>query len=193
MNLVTKGLVLAAGMMLWACAGGASTDNSPASGDEQDLKSGSSCAPIVTLTCQPGFESTEQGCAQSHVAGAQPLGRCVSVDAAKLTGTFVNPQDAEDDLTFFSFTFNADGTYSATGGCRGTGASGVATCHAIIQASGNWSIDKSGPQLGAPGGLPELVLVDSFKQKQTLFYSIDGSKLTLKTTVNGKASLFVKQ
>jgi hypothetical protein len=191
MKAIVGSVVLVLGLTALACAGGHSDPSAGEAGDEQDVKS-TSCAPITTLTCQPGFESTTQGCAQSHVAGAVPLGHCVSVDVKKLVGTFTNPQDAEDDLSFFAIAFSADGSYDATGGCRGN-PSGGPSCGAIMKQTGTWSIQTSGPQLGAPLGAPELVLVDSFNQKQTLFYTLNGSKLTLKTTLVGNGSLFVKQ
>jgi hypothetical protein len=185
------GLSVLFGVTTMACAGGGGGD-APSSGDEQDLKAASSCAPIVTLTCAQGFESTEQGCAQSHVAGAKPLGRCVSVDVAKLVGTFSNPESEHDDLAFFTITFGADGSYDAVGGCRATSSHG-AICGAILKQTGTWSIEKSGPELGAPLGAPEIVLVDSFKQKQVLFYTLAGTKLSLKTALVGDASQFVKE
>ena len=187
MGLLAFGLSVAA----VACAGGSSNGADPASGDEQDVKS-TTCGPALTLTCAPGFQITTVGCAQSHVAGAAPLGRCVSVDFDKIVGTFTNPTGKEDDLLFFTFQFDADGTYKATGGCR-PNPNGGPSCFAITQASGTWSIQKSGPQLGAPGGASEIVLVDSFKQKTTLFYKLDGKKLLLSETFNGKQSEFEKQ
>jgi hypothetical protein len=159
----------------------------------EDDSSTDGCGPITTLTCQAGFEPTTAGCKQptAPAAASLPKGRCVSVDVKKFVGTFTNPEGTENDTRFFSYGFAADGTYKATGGCRPN--PNGPSCFAITGATGTWSIDKSGPQLGAPGGLPELVLVDSFNQKDTFFYSFDGNKLSLKTTVNGKESIFVKQ
>jgi hypothetical protein len=186
-------LALGLGIAAVACAGGSSSSgggSDPASGDEQDVKS-TTCGPALTLTCAPGFEITQVGCAQSHVAGAAPLGRCVSVDLDKLVGTFTSPAGKEDDLLFFTFAFSSDGTYKATGGCRPN--PDGPSCFAITQASGTWTIQKSGPQLGSPAGASEIVLVDSFQQKTTLFYKIDGKNLSLSETFNGKQSEFVKQ
>jgi hypothetical protein len=171
-----------------ACAGKSSED--PAPGDEQDIK-GATCGPLLTITCAQGFEPTEDGCAQSHVAGAQPQGRCVSVDVKKLVGTFTNPPNTPNTLPFFSYTFNADGTYKATGGCRPN--PGGPSCFAITGATGTWSIEKSGPQLGAPAGANQLVTVDSFKQRDAFFYKLDGNKLELSTTLVGQMSEFDKQ
>jgi hypothetical protein len=185
-------LAFGLGVAAMACAGGSTSSGSdPASGDEQDVKS-TTCGPATTLTCAQGFEITTVGCAQSHVAGAAPLGRCVSVDFDKIVGTFTNPDGKEDDLLFFTFAFASDGTYKATGGCR-PNPNGGPSCSAITQASGTWSIQTSGPQLGDPAGAPQLVLVDSFKQKTTLFYKLDGKNLMLSETFNGKQSEFDKQ
>jgi hypothetical protein len=183
-------LTVALGIAAAACASGSKADDSAAPGDEEDVKA-ASCGPATTLTCKPGFTITTAGCAQSHVAGAAPEGRCVSVDFDKLVGTYANPQGKEDDLTFFGLTLNADGTFKDNGGCRPN--PDGPSCFAITQATGTWSIDTSGPQLGAPQGAAEIILVDSFKQKTTLFYTIDGKTLNLSTTFGGKPSVFEKQ
>jgi hypothetical protein len=66
---------LLAGSLMVACAGHDDGENSSAL--DLSAKSKSSCAPMTTLECAHGFEVTEDGCAQSRVAGAAPLGRCV--------------------------------------------------------------------------------------------------------------------
>jgi hypothetical protein len=188
------GCVLAVGLGagLFAC-GGASAGNGGAPGDEQDIKA-AQCAPITTLTCAAGFESTTQGCTQhsAPAAAAVPLGRCVSTDVSKLAGgTYTVPADAADDLRFFTISFDANGTYKATGGCRPN--PNGPSCFAITELSGTWTIEKSGPQLGAPGGALELVLVDQFNQKDSFFYTLEGKTLGLRTSLVGKPTFFEKR
>jgi hypothetical protein len=172
-----------------ACAGKSTSDDA-AGADEQDIKA-ALCGPLLTITCAPGFEPSEQGCAQSHVAGAQPQGRCVSVDVKNLLGTFTNPPNTDNSLRFFSYSFSEDGSFKAIGGCRPN--PNGPSCFAVTGASGTWLIQKSGPQLGAPGGVSQLVTVDTFNQKDVFFYKIDGNKLELSTTFGGKVSEFDKQ
>jgi hypothetical protein len=62
------------GLVGIAC-GSSGGDGNGTPGDEQDIKGG--CAPVTTLTCAPGYQVTEDGCASSRVAGATPYGRCV--------------------------------------------------------------------------------------------------------------------
>jgi hypothetical protein len=111
--------------------------------------------------------------------------------STKIVGTW--KEDANGANLFYSYTFNANGTYDATGGCRQDLALGEAHCFAITHASGKWAIAKCGPQLGAPGGVPELVLTDSLDQKDTYFYSIDSKTLSLSTVFRGQSSTFQKQ
>jgi hypothetical protein len=111
--------------------------------------------------------------------------------STKIVGTW--KEDANGANLFYSYTFNANGTYDATGGCNPDPAPGEARCFAITRASGKWTIMKSGPQLGAPGGVPELVLTDTFNQKDTYFYSVDAKTLSLSTVFRGQASTFQKQ
>ncbi len=175
-----------------ACGGSSSSDGSAQPGDEQDIKGGA-CAPITTLTCAAGYESTTEGCASPRIAGSPPYGRCVSTAGKAVIGSWANDPKEEDDLLFYAFTFSSDGTYNATGGCRPnpTGPS----CFAITKAQGKWSVVKSGPQLGDPAGADELVLVDQFNQKSSYFFTVDGNKLRLSTTfgVGAKQSVFTKQ
>ncbi|HEY8072775.1 MAG TPA: hypothetical protein VIF62_01665 [Labilithrix sp.] len=175
-----------------ACGGSSSSsdDGSAQPGDEQDVKSGA-CAPITTLTCEPGYESTTDGCASPRIAGSPPYGRCVSVASKAVIGTWTSGPKDEDDLLFYSFSFASDGTYEATGGCR-PNPSGP-SCFAITKASGKYTVTRSGPQLGSPAGADEIVLTDSFKQKTSYFFSVDGKKLELSTVFNGKKSVFEKK
>jgi hypothetical protein len=153
------------------------------------------CGPATTLTCKAGFEITTEGCASSRVAGAPPQGRCVNVDAAKFEGTWLEDLNSPrlEGSNFYSYTFAADGTFTSRGGCR-QDTPGI-HCNAISAGSGKWTLDKSGPQLGAPGGASEITLVDSFDQKQTYFYTVTGKKLTLSATfgVGTTPSTWTKQ
>lgn len=68
-------------MVFAASACSAGTELAP--GEEADITSGA-CRDL-TLTCKPGFTSTEVGCAQSHVAGAHPLGHCIPADSMSIS------------------------------------------------------------------------------------------------------------
>ena len=103
-------------------------------------------------------------------------------------GTYTD--DGADALPFYTVTFDSDHTFKAQGGCRQT--TGV-HCGAISVMSGTWSTQKSGPQLGAPGGAAELVLIDSFDQKSTYFFTLSGKSLSLSSTYRGTASVFVSK
>ncbi len=153
------------------------------------------CGPATTLTCAPGYEITTVGCASSRVAGAPPQGRCVSVDVSALQGSWLEDlsSPALEGSNFYSYTFAEDGTYTARGGCR-QDTPGI-HCNAISTSSGTWTLGKSGPELGAPGGAPQITLVDSFNQKDTFFYTVASKKLTLSATygVGSKPSTFTKQ
>ena len=180
-----------------ACSGADASpanDGSATPADEADIKSGT-CGPATTLTCKSGYEITTEGCASSRVAGAPPQGRCVSVDASKFEGSWLEDlsSPALEGSNFYSYTFAADGTYTARGGCR-QDTPGI-HCNAISTSSGTWTLGKSGPELGAPGGASQITLVDSFKQKDTYFYTVAGKKLTLSATygVGSKPSTFAKQ
>jgi len=174
-----------------ACGGSSSSDDGSAQpGDEQDIKGGA-CAPITTLTCAAGYESTTDGCASPRIAGSPPYGRCVSSAGKALIATWTSGPKDEDDLLYYSFTFDSDGTFHATGGCK-PNPSGP-SCFAITSASGTYSVTRSGPQLGSPAGADEIVLTDSFKQKTTYFFGVDGDKLKLSTVFDGKQSVFEKQ
>jgi hypothetical protein len=105
-------------------------------------------------------------------------------------GSWSNQDGDPDTLLFYAFQFKSDGTYSAMGGCR-PGPTGP-HCFAIVHGEGTWVTQKSGPQLGAPGGAAQLVLTDQFNQTNTYFYSIDGDQLSLSTIFRGEASVFTK-
>ena len=112
------------------------------------------------------------------------------IRAATLAGTYENPTTENNDLPFYSITFGADHTYTATGGCRQDGPG--AHCFAISRFTGTWAGHKSGPQLGAPGGAQQIVMTDSFNQKNSYFYSLVSGKLSLTETYRGTASVFEK-
>jgi hypothetical protein len=109
----------------------------------------------------------------------------------KIAGSWLEDKNSPPLGAFWSYTFNADGTYTGRGGCRPDGDG--PHCFAISATSGKWTIAKSGPQLGAPGGVPELVLVDSLNQKETFFYTLDGNTLKLSTAFRGQESTFERQ
>jgi hypothetical protein len=113
----------------------------------------------------------------------------LTADAAALVGTFESPEGKPDYLPFYVLTLNSDGTYSALGGCR----PGGVHCHAITHTQGKWSVGKSGPQLGAPAGLPELRLVGSTGADSVYFYSQTGRELALSTSTLGAKSIFEKR
>ena len=108
---------------------------------------------------------------------------------ANLVGAYQS--SGTDELAFYSITLSADHKYIAFGGCKQTGPG--PHCFAITEQSGTWSVGKSGPELGAPGGAKQLILDDSFGQKTRYFYSISGKTLSLSTTYEGQVSRFVKQ
>ena len=176
----------------FACGGSSSSSNAT-TGGEQDITGddGGACAPIDTLTCAPGDETTEDGCASPRIAGGPTYGRCVPSAGKNVIGTWTNAPGDEDDLLFYTITFDADGTYDATGGCRPN--PNGPSCFAITHATGTWTVVKSGPQLGAPGGADELELVDSFGQKSDYFFSVEANQLLLSTVYAGKQSVFTQQ
>jgi hypothetical protein len=92
-----------------------------------------------------------------------------------------------NDTLFNAYTFKSDGTYSAVGGCDQHAA---IHCFAITTQSGHWKVQKSGPQLGAPAGASEVVLTDSFNQKDTYFFTMKNDVLELRTAIIGQASSF---
>jgi hypothetical protein len=112
-------------------------------------------------------------------------------DRQHFVGTFQNPDGQPNELIYWAFTFKGDGTYTATGGCR-PGPTGP-HCFAIMRDQGRWHLAKSGPQLGAPAGVSQLVLVDQFNQTEKYFYSFQGTKLELSSVFRGQQSIFVKQ
>jgi hypothetical protein len=96
-------------------------------------------------------------------------------------------------VPFYAIDLKKNGTFQWTGGCRPDATS---HCMAISRATGTWTTKKSGPELGAPGGAPELVLTDEFNQVTTYFYSVspgrEGQELCLSIVYNGQLSVFTK-
>jgi hypothetical protein len=111
-----------------------------------------------------------------------------AVSSSKLVGTWVD--NGADALLYYSFTFHSDHTYAAMGGCNPN--AGL-TCFAITESQGTWTLDKSGPELGAPAGADQLVLDDQLGNETAYFYSLSGETLSLSTTLVGSPSNFVKQ
>jgi hypothetical protein len=96
----------------------------------------------------------------------------------------------KNDTSFHTYAFKTDGTYTATGGCDQSPAAGAAHCGAILTQQGTWKVAKSGPELGAPTGAAQLVLTDSFDQKDAFFYTMKDDNLSLSTVYRGQASTF---
>lgn len=109
---------------------------------------------------------------------------------ASPVGSWTNENGDPDSLVFYTIDLMQDGSFHATGGCRPN--PNGPSCFALMYLHGTWSIDRSGPQLGAPGGAPELVLTDDFGQVSSYFYSVRSNKLTLRTTLIGQPSVFTK-
>jgi hypothetical protein len=184
---------LLASLCIAAAACGGSHSDGTSTGPEQDITGpgGSTCAPMNTLTCAPGEEASPDGCASPRIAGGPTYGRCVSSAGKAVIGSWRNAAGEPDSLLFYAFTFDASGSYDATGGCNPNGPG--AHCFAITHSQGKWSIEKGGPQLGAPGGVDQLVLVDQFGQKTAYFFSADAKTLSLSTVFRGMESVFTKQ
>jgi hypothetical protein len=85
---------------------------------------------------------------------------------------------------------NSDNTFEATGGCRQD--TKGPHCFAVTSIKGKWETSKSGPELGSPGGVAELVFTDSLDQKTTYFYSLINDELSLRATYSAKPSIFDK-
>jgi hypothetical protein len=94
---------------------------------------------------------------------------------------------------FWGLTLNDDGTFDANGGCRPPGPTG-AQCFALWHEHGTWTLQKSGPQLGAPGGAEQIVLTgDLGGDPDTYFISVGGDSIELSQTFRGKAAVFARQ
>jgi hypothetical protein len=74
-SIVVRLALVATFGLLAACTAKTGSDSDSSS---DDALTGNKCVDILTLTCKAGFEPSEVGCAQSHVAGAHPLGHCVA-------------------------------------------------------------------------------------------------------------------
>jgi hypothetical protein len=106
---------------------------------------------------------------------------------ASLSGTYTI--NGKTDLTpYNSIVLSSNHTFTAEGGCRQDGPG--PHCFAITHFSGSWKIVKSGPQLGAPGGVDQIQFTDSFKNVSTFFYSLANDQLVLTETFKGKATTF---
>jgi hypothetical protein len=127
------------------------------------------------------------GCAAN--TSAEPA-NSTSDDLAKrqsvLASTFT-VTGATDETLFNSFTLKADQTFSGQGGCRQDKAP---HCFAVTSITGTWKTTTSGPQLGAPGGVPQLEFTDSLGQVTTYFYSLSSDQLTLQQAFGGDKTLF---
>src|SRR5262249_34568183 len=63
-------------------------------------------------------------------------------------------------------------------------------CNAIVLMNGKWSTSKSGPQLGAPAGVPLLVLVDQANQSASYFFTLDVDTLSLRKAFSSPITVF---
>jgi hypothetical protein len=109
---------------------------------------------------------------------------------SQLVGTWNIGGDAPNDAPFSSFTLSADSTFQATRACVST--PGAATCHSITFTKGTWTLQKSGPQLGAPAGAQQIKLTDSFNQDSVFFLSLSGGTLTLSESLIGSKFPYTK-
>jgi hypothetical protein len=96
--------------------------------------------------------------------------------------------DGANQTLFNAYTFKSDGTYSAVGGCNQSGSG--PHCFAITTQSGSWKVQQSGPQLGSPAGVTEIVLTDSFHQTDAYLFTMKNDVLSFKTTMHGQVSKF---
>jgi hypothetical protein len=136
------------------------------------------------------FTGLLAGCSGSPDGDTDPTASSDDALSATQRAAFAGTWNVTDtnnlDLLFHSYTFKTDGTYSAIGGCPQSGAG--PHCFAITTQTGKWKVTKSGPQLGAPGGVQELVLTDSFNQKDTYFFFMKNDVLSLSTVFHGQVT-----
>jgi hypothetical protein len=112
-----------------------------------------------------------------------------STTKSSLVGSY-KASSLSSSSPFASLTLKADGTYSAAHLCGGNG-----ECKALLPTdTGTWTTKKSGPQLGAPAGVQEIVLKSSssFYGTTTYFYSESAGSLSIFTSVNGTPFVYVE-
>jgi hypothetical protein len=139
----------------------------------------------ATAACAAGTGEDQQDNGAASAADELQASQTPSV----LVGTFSLKGDV-DDMRFHTLTLNADHSFKAVGGCRQTGPG--AHCFAITAIQGTWKTKTSAPLAGAPNGLPQIELVDSFNQTSDLFYSLKSDVLSLKNAHEGRATEFDK-
>ena len=147
---------------------------------------------LLSLVCLSLFTvSALVGCAGStedSTGGASDLTASSAADKILAGAYKVNGANA---TPYASITLKADHTFAAQGGCTPT-AGAIVTCHAIISYSGSWKIARSGPELGAPGGAPQLVLTDAGDNAHAFFYALKSDHLSLSTSIVGSGTSFDK-
>jgi hypothetical protein len=119
-----------------------------------------------------GCSAASEPTAGSSAAQAVTVG---GISSASLKGTWTDAGFPSDGSAFQTLTLAAS-TFTEVVPCT---SSGVESCHSILQITGKWKLDTSGPQLGAPEGVPQIVLTDSSDNVTSYFVSLSSDESTL--------------
>ena len=142
------------------------------------------CLSFLTVSALVGCAgSTEDSTSGSSDLTASAAADKILAGACRVNGANATP--------YASITLKADHSFAAQGGCTPT-AGAIVTCHAVIEYSGTWKIAKSGPELGAPAGAPQLVLTDVGDNVHIFFYAMKSDHLSLSTSLIGSGTSFDK-
>jgi hypothetical protein len=109
----------------------------------------------------------------SSAASAVTVG---GITSTSLKGVWGDAAFPNDHSPFASLTLGSGSAFTEVVPCV---SGGVESCHSILQVSGKWKLVKSGPQLGAPEGVPQLALTDSSGNLTSYFVTLSSDESTL--------------